>query len=1494
MAFNFGNASQTASGSAQAQTGPDLLEIQTEALGFLAIAGEAKLQLLPSPWPGANLPPPTSSLMSIAPKKGLVAAAGPDCVILATTESIRKAYEGPRIGESHTRPFQAQLTLPMPMRLSQVTFTADETYLVLSAEVGGGLAVYEVQNLMNGSQASSFEMSTNSAPLRAAVPNPTPEKGELLAIVTMDGKLMVANLKDRNFIPGATGQILKEGVSCISWSAKGKQLVAGLVDGSAFQMTPDGVAKAQIPRPPDVDPGYHVSSITWLENDVFMMVHNPSNIDSNNAPTSVFHLVTRLPKSTEHIFQKLADPAPNFGLNRSPPYHFLLRLRDFPPNLRDLIIVSSTASTDIGLFTRSAVPLVSDKPADKVTGVFTMTEMSDDSRRAQLPVNEAMEDTSPIGAILDLSSRESVPRPIPSDEMDESRTPLPALLVLNNEGVLASWWVVYSESIRQGTSYPGLVATATTQPGAVTQPLSSGQNVPSVPAFSQTFGSPSNVGSTFGTTNKPASSFGSGTAFGAQPNKPTAWPNTSSGPVATTGAAFGAPSFGTPATPAFGGPKFGTPTFGNAASPAAGGVAFGNSALPGSRPSPWSAAGSAAPATTFGQTSGLGVAGTTSIGSAKPPGSVFGSGSSSVAPATGGFASFASNGGFAAVGNSQKDQGNIFATKSGSASFSLSPKAVDNKSSFGYNGGPAAAPLGGAFGSQGFTLGSTFKPDSSRKDDGQGTEKVGSGTFFGGGFGKALGEAQVSPITSSPEATMDDTTDQGQEPTAVSKDIVTEPITTAEEGRGRSIGTPSAATAPNFGFPTAQPKAIGLGESPPKSISNTAPISQVPSTTGFSFGSPVVTTESKDTARHAKESAHISASIPETSQDTDTKPRLESSDDVRLNLPDLAKAERSSVVAPQESQARRASTPDKAQLDAPLPPDFMNMSKPPATQTLNAEKPQQRKSLSFQTDLTPPLHVPLSPVEGASSDYSDVGDQRYSDDGEKSGEDSANEITNVGDTTPGLTPESSFDRPNYTNRGNAPFSTGLLSGHQPPSRSLFGEIGNRITPPILAPPKLGSPRSPSPIRSSVPNRLLGRPDASRSVSAPIAASKLLGAHAAPISSKAFGNAGEFGEEEAKRRTEASKKKEAEESQALVDIEDDRMQDFLSRDVEGTTRLDEFVAHQDYVGGADKDSIPFQVEAVYRDINSMIDTLGVNSHTVKSFTKGHTEHYKDAGRERADLEGDETWCLGEIENLSSIIEKDLSKELQQGCIKDVDDKLQLCSNFVKELVRLRTRTEDALVVITSSRDQDHTNINRSQPLTAEQIAQQHDLRKDLANFQKLLGDAEEELILLRANISSFTGSGGKSGSGPTTEAVMRTIVKMTAMAEKRSGDVDVIENQMRRLRFSSVASNDRNSPESSPFGSPSKPAKRHNTAFAKSGRPFTPDGTQKGSRALHISLSSSTRSQNQSTPPRKKLEGFTDEDKSTIKCSVSRKKEVTDRLKVALERSKTRVRPMEDE
>lgn len=195
--------------------------------------------------------------MSIASHKGLIAAAAPDCVILASTESVRKAFDGSETGDGNVKPFQPQLKLAMPMRVSQLAFTADESYLVLSAENGGGLAVYDVEVLKNGATESTFQLATNGQSLRALVPNPTPEKGELLALVTTDGNLMMANLKERNFVSGANGQVLKSGVSCVSWSTKGKQLVAGLANGTAYQMTPEGEGKAELPRPPNVDSGDH-------------------------------------------------------------------------------------------------------------------------------------------------------------------------------------------------------------------------------------------------------------------------------------------------------------------------------------------------------------------------------------------------------------------------------------------------------------------------------------------------------------------------------------------------------------------------------------------------------------------------------------------------------------------------------------------------------------------------------------------------------------------------------------------------------------------------------------------------------------------------------------------------------------------------------------------------------------------------------------------------------------------------------------------------------------------------------------------------------------------------------------------------------------------------------------------------------------------------------------------------------------------------------------
>lgn len=120
----------------------------------------------------------------------------------------------------------------MPFRVSQIAFTADEQYLLLSAETGGGLAVYNVDSLSKGLTQPEFELPTENETLRALIPNPMGDKAELVAIVTNNGNLLMANLKERIFVNGPNGPILKPQVSCAAWSSKGKQLVAGRADST--------------------------------------------------------------------------------------------------------------------------------------------------------------------------------------------------------------------------------------------------------------------------------------------------------------------------------------------------------------------------------------------------------------------------------------------------------------------------------------------------------------------------------------------------------------------------------------------------------------------------------------------------------------------------------------------------------------------------------------------------------------------------------------------------------------------------------------------------------------------------------------------------------------------------------------------------------------------------------------------------------------------------------------------------------------------------------------------------------------------------------------------------------------------------------------------------------------------------------------------------------------------------------------------------------------
>ncbi|KAK1996304.1 hypothetical protein LX36DRAFT_750499 [Colletotrichum falcatum] len=1554
MAFSFGNQANamlgnTAGGGGLSQ-GPELEVIQTEALGFKSIAGDAKLQLT-SAWS----PPPadTASLISIAARRGLVAAAGPDAITIASAESVRKGFEIEKEGDSDLRAFEPQGKLPMPMRVSQLAFSADENYLILSAESGGGLAVYEVDSLLQGGTKAAFELATNGETLRALIPNPTIEKAELCAIVTDNGNLHIANLKERQL-----SNSLKTQVSCISWSTKGKQLVAGLADGTIVQMTPEGEAKGEIPRPPNVA-NAHVSSLSWLENHLFLAIHTST---SEPPPSSVYHLVTRKMPS-DFTFQKLTDPVDPFGVEKT-PHHSILRLKDFPPNLQDLLIVASTASPDIGLLSRAKSPLTDNHPVD-TAGVFTTTELADDSKRASLPMSESFDNTIPIGVALDLSSKDKVYKPLPADEeIEDSPGPLPGLWVLNNEGVLSAWWIVYEESIRQGTTYPGMAALDTSAPPAST-PAPAAAPAPGKAAFgtpssTPAFGSTSSLGSAqktspFGTSGSKIPTFGGSSTLGAKVSPwGSASTQSSTTPAASTGSAFGSAFGGTSAASGsvFGQPSAPKSTFGSggtfgspsvSSGPAFGqpsSIGFGQSSTLGQKSSPWASGGAssstaiASPA--FGQSSfgGLGNS------SAKSP---FGGASSSTpkaAPASGGFASFASSSGFASLSNKSNEGGSVFSSKPSPSPFGSGAQLSTTSKETAFPPPSSSGPATSNPFSQPFKLGTTFKADPSANDDDEkpSTPGAGGSSLFGSNFGSALGDVQKK--TPPRDQGMDATDETPKAKSIFSLGQSTTPTTTPAPSKFGFPSTTTTTSAPKsglFGFPpqpatgglfgSAKPaektpemkaesdhKSVGDAPLPPESTSkNEYPLGESSSSSGTgnapsdggSKPSPKVdnaplppdflsmkTTKTQEAAATPLAPSFLKPSKPQGS----TTPVDEAPLPPDFLTPKPSKAAEStthSEVLPSPADHARSSSaepePERPKSTAPATaPDFLKMPKQSLSSATWSSTPQGNTPVVDDAPLPPDFlskpkenalpPIPTIPESEHDSDLEEDEDEDDNDGSEGSGVMVSKDLSpSMTSMTPiaGMTPQSSF--------GGVSSSTYSIprTEEERPRASLFGDLSRNA--PMFPRPSQTSPRSPSPVRAgAVPGRML-RQESARSVSAPGMASQILAAQKkqpSPMGSSIIGNKPTEDRFISQQRI-ARQRRQAEETKTLEDDEDDEIQKILASKIEPSLKLDDFIAHSNVVPSA-KETIPAQVEAVYRDINSMIDTLGLNARSLASFLMGHDIGFKAGGRRKEDLEDPDSWVLSEIDELGEVVDRSLARDLEGGRVHDVEEKLEACSELAREMSRLRSKQDDLKKIIMVKTDPGQADLNRTLPLSAEQASQQNELRREYTNFTKLLAEAEEALTILKTRIAATNSASGKGNSNmPTVEAVMRTISKMTTMVEKRSGDIDVLENQMRKLRFSSV-----NSREGSPMVTPQRNSR--SVMFSPERTAMASPGTLRNSF-----VSSVTSYGGRGTPPRKKLSGFSGEEKSGLMAKRAKRQAVLNKLKANVERTGVSVWAMED-
>ena len=1529
MAFSFSNAvsgggafggtGQT-SGAPTIRDGPELQEISTDQLGFVGLNGEAQLRLISAPWPADALPHPTASLLAVASSKGLLAAAGPEELILTSTNTIRETLRSKPKDEDKVRDFEPQIRIQRP-RLSHVAFSADGDVLVTSSQEHGGLDAFQIANFANGQSDPALQLSTNSKALRAVVPNPTIAFAELFALVTVDGELLVADLKTASLRNSASGSALKTGVSCVAWSNKGKALVAGQADGTATQMTPDGSIMAVIPKSTSVADGSHISSICWLENDTFFVIYTPSVLGVPMEP-SEYYIVQREPKTTNFIFHKLPEVVPAFGMERMPACHFIARLRNFSPHIRDLLILASTTGSETGMISLTDAPLDTQIP---VTNDFTCTTISSDARRAILPVSAAGEETSPVGMALDLSSDEKVTNPIPTEgDILETDGPVPNFLILNNEGLLLSWSLIYNDSIIQKTQFSGITDLKSdndnsmqTRTVSQTKPTKTNPFSAASSTFGQAgFGSATSFGkpaaSAFGSNtsaqgvdNSSGSAFGQASTIGKAKSSWTSSGFGSNSEAATRGSGFGQPAFGAPAA------------LGSAKAPA-----FGAPAALGSKPSSYGQPSSPAmPA--FGKPS-MGTQGGPAFGAAANSSSPFtanasgSSGFASFSKLTTGFGGFASNNKDAPSTSpfGQVKTDNVFSMPADNAF----GEKKESSSGFGakqsgfssFGSANVGFPKGALGTTGGFKLDSTFKGDGTFKDD---LPKLAqsSGFGFATGLEELMNEPQpVTSPTHDKEEDMSDDDDAVSEPGEVSEKQPaarqSQPLVTPPSTLGAQRGTPAPSVSGVFGTTTEQEQAPQASD-----ISSGWSFNQVPSTTPKDRRSQPPSTTPKDapaptnsifgTAPFGTTPAAVEKSQPKSIFDPVKEPSRSSTPKIKEESPSDDEAVDVSSIPeaplPPEttsktryvsgdtsaSSSSRSKGTDAAD-DAPLPPDFA-----PADKSAALSQHDQQGLPSEGSEL--------------SSDY---------EDDDEEGESPSDDLTEVqGDQSENIqtSPESSFktgDRSQETSPTGGLFTKVSTTITDKPKRPLFGEVG--ISAPMLPPPlPQQSPRSPSPVRHLMPTDAL-RADLARSVSAPAHSRPIIAQRKAEYAqSQLATQAGQTRDHELERQraqqAHTAQRKAAEEArqlQELEDNEDERLRQEINADPAPDDQLDDFVTYQPRpADNSSKSGIPAQIERLYQDLNSMVDTLGINARSLSCYMlyQQFSERNESwPGVLTSDIPADalnDEWILCDIDRLREG-QNVLATTLECVQISDLTHKLQSCQDMLTtSLFDLRQKLTSIRKSLNTAQNQSSIN-GVASSLSAEQVSIQHDLRKSSALVSSKISAVEAGLALLRSRLAESTPreqQHQKTGQGlfrtgsqkkPTVEAVMNTVTRMTSMAEKKSFDVDVLESQMQKMNLLGLSERNKTSTKDAtaePVATPRTPGSAKSTKSVY----HTPDEKFWGSLGPRNGFRASGSGNGV------KMGMVSNEDKAMWMEKVRRKREVKEMLRGILSEKRERERSM---
>ena len=1087
-------------------------------------------------------------------------------------------------------------------------------------------------------------------------------------------------------------------------------------------------------------------------------------------------------------------------------------MRLFEPALVDSLFVASTCAGDVGLITCSSQPLSSDPAAAALVNKYVTMAYADDTRRAQLPIGDTS-DTSPIGMAIDLSSRDPVKRPIPTDEtIEQSQTPVPNLMILNNEGVLSSWNYIYNDSIRRGTIYSGLVAAP---PSAKQQRPQSQQSATTFDSINQT---PRLGGATFG------SSMGQTT--------PT------------------------------------TPAFGSAGGGGGGGAAFGSAGLPGANKSVWGGTSQTGLSmqtggATFGQPS-FGSAGSLA-GQRQPFGSdtrqakpVFGQSTQNKPAQESPFGKFAgenkaNDSGFGKFAGENKDTASPFGKFAGEKKGNQSPFGNVGKSTetslFGKQSTSNESPFGKAAQQQetgwGFShLGKDSKPATSL---GQPQQSFGSTMTIGSSFGSVgapsgLGSNQSpwqTPSLSnkpSDEASRQQQQERGHDMSMDPSEMFGKSMGGLQLGKGdgeqskdkpketpsRDDETPTPPPAPLPPSPkAATPKPKETPAEPPSPPDPRTLKSQQNKVDEPPF--PLMPTGK---ASQLEESAPLPPSPKDKPEPQDENlPPAPASPSRQDSAPSPAGS--SLQIVDREGGSRPASPAQTVDSDATATPDARHAPKSPVSsnRTQSAQVPPKP---SWSAAATPQSKHP--PAEKTPGNYQDTSPLSFV-------ENASQEPTPSGS----IKPPYMFQAP--VPQQESPRSP---SPQRPDSRSssLRRQASRRSstsprrimtdTPPAPPPAQslFGEVRGPETNRFSfgagLPSLKESSPDESRHQQPPSAQRQEV-AHTHQSRSQQS--------QHQEPEPVQPKPRPSQEVPEFANAADspNAVAELLAQPLPSARTLDNLLGSLDYLGGEKIRSIPGNIHHLYRDTQSVIDTLGLNARALGSFLKWHLDNYKDGGRTREDLANtSEEWALVEVQDLGVLI-RGIERGLDEERVQDASDiirelrkmqgvlyKLHSATSSIEKEVRQR-KAESSGDALTSPDSDEPAAAEKSRgavKLSPDQTQTLRTIRNDYTKIMGLLGKAEESSTLLRAKLASSSYSSaprpsslgasirssiGPRGSDsprggspslsastirspsrttmstppqvPTVQNIINTISKMSRMAETKLSDTTLLESRI---------------------------------------------------------------------------------------------------------------------